>query len=68
MVLFAGICYENVIVAEAAGTTDVDVSTFVQLFGYHNYREDNCPSHYYVSFCVPDLVSHEINFVWSSFR
>gem|GEM_PF-4850050 len=54
MVLFAGICYENVIVAEAAGTADVNVSTLVQLFGYHNYREENCASHYYVRLCVPD--------------
>ena len=54
MVLFAGIRYENVIVAKAAGTADVDLSTVVQLFGYHNYREEAVPSHYYVSFCAPD--------------
>lgn len=54
MVLFAGICYENIIVAEATGTADVDLTTLVQLFGYHNYREETVLSHYYVSFCAPD--------------
>jgi hypothetical protein len=43
MVLFAGICDENVIVAKAAGTADVDFSTLVQCFGYHNYREGDLP-------------------------
>jgi hypothetical protein len=50
MVLFAGICYENVIVAEATGTTDVDLTALVQLFGCHNYRKENIPSRYYEAF------------------
>ena len=39
MVFFAGIRYQNIIVTELAGTTDVDLSALVQLFNYHNYRE-----------------------------
>jgi hypothetical protein len=35
MVLFAGKCFENVIVAVAA---TVDLATLVQLFGYDKYR------------------------------
>jgi hypothetical protein len=33
----------------------------VQLFEYHNYREENSLPYYYVSFCISDLVSHEMN-------
>ncbi len=53
MVLFAGICDENVIVSKAAGAADVNFLTLVQRFGYHNYQERNMPYHYYVSLVCP---------------